>query len=64
MFLSFFKAYLSATRTFVGLDIFVRLTRVDDEGALGGEQRDTRRRIGWEELASAGDGAGVDALVQ
>jgi hypothetical protein len=43
--------------------IFVRLTRVDEEGALGGEQRDTRRRVAWEELAPADSQGGVDVLV-
>ncbi len=35
-------------------DIFVRLTRLDEEAAPGAERRDTRRRVTLEELAPAG----------
>jgi WD40 repeat protein len=35
-------------------DIFVRLTRLDEEAVRGEERRDTRRRVGLEELVPAG----------
>jgi hypothetical protein len=35
-------------------DIFVRLTRLDEEAAPGAERRDTRRRVALEELVPAG----------
>ena len=35
-------------------DIFLRLTRLDEEPAAGGEVRDTRRRVALTELAPAG----------
>jgi hypothetical protein len=35
-------------------DIFVRLTRLDEETAASGERRDTRRRVALEELVPAG----------
>ncbi len=35
-------------------DIFVRLTRLDEEAAAGTERRDTRRRVALEELVPAG----------
>ncbi len=45
-------------------DIFVRLTRLDEEGAPNTERRDTRRRVGLEELVPAGgDVAATKALV-
>ena len=41
------------------LDIFVRLTRLDEEEAAGVERRDTRRRVALEELVPAGCDAAV-----
>lgn len=35
-------------------DIFVRLTRLDEEATTGAERRDTRRRVTLEELVPAG----------
>lgn len=35
-------------------DIFVRLTRLDEEAAPGAERRDTRRRVSLDELVPAG----------
>jgi energy-coupling factor transporter ATP-binding protein EcfA2 len=46
------------------LDIFVRLTRLDEEPASGVERRDTRRRVALEELVPVGgDVAATKALV-
>jgi hypothetical protein len=46
-------------------EIFVRLTRLDEDAVQGEERRDTRRRVGMEELAPAGsDPAITRALVQ
>jgi hypothetical protein len=46
------------------LDIFVRLTRLDEEAASGVERRDTRRRVALEELVPVGgDVAVTKALV-
>jgi WD40 repeat protein len=46
-------------------DIFVRLTRLDDEAVPGEERRDTRRRVGAEELAPVGsDPATTRVLVK
>jgi hypothetical protein len=45
-------------------DIFVRLTRLDEEAPPGAERRDTRRRVALEELVPAGgDLAATKALV-
>ena len=45
-------------------DIFVRLTRLDEEAAAGAERRDTRRRVSLEELVPAGgDLTATKALV-
>ena len=45
-------------------DIFVRLTRLDDETAASGERRDTRRRVALEELVpSGGDVEATKVLV-
>ena len=45
-------------------DIFVRLTRLDDDAAAGGERRDTRRRVAMDELApDGGDMTTTRALV-
>ena len=46
------------------LDIFVRLTRLDEEEAPNVERRDTRRRVALEELVPVGgDVAATKALV-
>jgi hypothetical protein len=46
------------------LDIFVRLTRLDEEEGPNVERRDTRRRVAMEELVPVGgDVAATKALV-
>ena len=46
-------------------DIFIRLTRLDEEAIRGEERRDTRRRVGLEELVPAGsDPAATKALMK
>jgi hypothetical protein len=46
-------------------DVFVRLTRLGEEPVQGEERRDTRRRVGAEELVPAGgDPAATKALLQ
>jgi WD40 repeat protein len=46
-------------------DIFVRLTRLDEEATQGEERRDTRRRVDAEELVPAGSSpAATKALVE
>jgi hypothetical protein len=45
-------------------DIFVRLTKLDEDATAGTERRDTRRRVALEELVPAGgDVAATKALV-
>ncbi len=45
-------------------DVFLRLTRLDEDGAPGGSRRDTRRRVELDELTPAeGDPAQTRALV-
>ena len=57
-------AELTETEQEQVLDIFVRLTRLDEEEAPNVERRDTRRRVALEELVPAGgDIAATKALV-
>lgn len=56
---------LPATEQALVRDIFVRLTRLDEETVQGEERRDTRRRVRFEELVPAGGEPGlIKQLVQ